>query len=119
MYVCVNLLGLDVRLGVGGGRRVADLGALPGVGGALEVGDEAEREAAVDEELGGVELARDAELGGGVVVGVLVVPVVPALADGGKRDDGVLRGPPVSALRVGEQRGDTRILWRSVRVDAV
>jgi hypothetical protein len=72
----------------------------PRGGAALPPPNEADGGAHVDEELGGVELARDAELGGGVVEGVLVVPVVPALADGAEGHEGVLGGVGEDVVRV-------------------
>ena len=64
----------------------------PGGGAALPSPHEADGGAHVDEKLGGVELAGDAELRRGVVEGVLVVPIVPPLTDGAEGDEGVLGG---------------------------
>lgn len=46
----------------------------------------------IDNELGWIELRRNAEFRGGVVKGVLVVPVVPSLSDGAVRDKRILTG---------------------------
>ena len=72
----------------------------PGGGAALPSPHEADGGAHVDEKLGGIELAGDAELRRGVVEGVLVVPVVPPLTDGAEGDEGVLGG-----VRAGRRRG--------------
>ena len=64
---------------------------MPSPGGPLSLRGEAEHAAGVDEKLGRVELLVDAELRGGVVKGVLVVPVVLALSHGSEGDHWVLR----------------------------
>ena len=72
----------------------------PGGGAALPSPNEADGGAHVDEELGGVELAGDAKLRRGVVEGVLVMPVVPPLADGAEGDEGILGGVGQDVVRV-------------------
>eukprot|EP00968_Pinguiococcus_pyrenoidosus_P003507 scaffold228_cov312-Pinguiococcus_pyrenoidosus.AAC.25 len=87
-------------LSLGGRRGAAGLLLLPGAERTLPVPGEAESRAAVDEELGRVELSEDSILGGSVVKGVLVVPVVPALPNGRQRHQRVLRRVAVRIVRV-------------------
>jgi hypothetical protein len=77
-----------------------DLELGPGTGGALQLAREAQVGTHVDEQFGGVELLVHAELAGGVVEGVLVVPVVPALAHRNEGHPGVLGGPDGGVIGV-------------------
>ncbi len=72
----------------------------PGAGASLALRGEAQQTPRVDQQLRGVELAADAELRGGVVEGILVVPVVPALAHAEEGHDRVLRRVAVGVVRV-------------------
>jgi len=74
--------------------------AHPGTSSALAVGDQAKGRHGVDEHFRRVELPAHAELRRGVVERVLVVPVVPALANGHHRHEGVLGRPRPGVVRV-------------------
>ena len=76
-----------VSVSGGENSRLFLLLASPHVGGATASSDEPTKGRGVDERFGRVVLSKDAELGGGVVEWVRVVPVVPALAKGERRDE--------------------------------
>lgn len=86
------------HVSAGGISLGSELG--PSAGCALSVAGESQQAHGVDKQLGRVELLGDAELGRGVVVRVLVMPVVPALAHRQVGYDGVLRRPALRVVRV-------------------
>ena len=81
----------------------------PSTGASLTLTGEAQGTAGVDEELGRVELGGDTVLRRGIVEGVLVVPVVPALAHGHQGHGRVLGGPDRRVIRTITEKVSSRV----------